>query len=50
MTRVDPLPDNPGTTLGEQRRFAHDHAVKLVERSVWIPDNTPMANMSGAVA
>ena len=44
MTAVEPLPDNPGRTLGEQRRLAHDHVAKLVERIVWIPDDRPITS------
>ena len=35
-TPVDPWFNNPGTTLGEQRRNAHDYVTRLVERAVWI--------------
>ena len=41
-TPVEPLPDNPGTTLGEQRRFVHDYVVKLTERVVWMPNDKPI--------
>ena len=37
-----PLPDNPGRTLGAQRRHAHDYVVKLVERVIWLPDDKPV--------
>ena len=33
---------NPGTTLGEQRKYAHEFAVRLAERVVWIEDRYPM--------
>ena len=33
---------NPGTTLGEQRKYAHEFAVRLAERIVWIEDRYPM--------
>ena len=32
---------NPGTTLGEQRKYAHDFAVRLTERIVWVEDRHP---------
>ena len=38
-TPVDsPYPwfNNPGTTLGEQRRNAHEYVTRLLERAVWI--------------
>lgn len=41
-TPLDPLPTNPGTTLGEQRRYAHDYAVSLLERMVWIDNRWPV--------
>ena len=33
---------NPGTTLGEQRKYAHEFAVRLAGRVVWIEDRYPM--------
>ena len=33
---VNLLLNNPGTTLGERRRNAHDYVTRLVERAVWI--------------
>ncbi|MGI9322898.1 MAG: hypothetical protein ACR2PJ_04870, partial [Pseudomonadales bacterium] len=42
---VTPLPDNPGTTLGEQRRIAHEYAARLAERVVWIPNSTPVESL-----
>ena len=33
---------NPGTTLGEQRKYAHEFAVRLAERIVWIEDRYPL--------
>ena len=41
-TLVEPLRDNPGKTLGEQRRFAHEYVMRLAERVVWIPNETPV--------
>ena len=35
-TLIAPSPGNPGTTLGEQRRNAHEYAISLIERAVWI--------------
>ena len=32
---------NPGTTLGEQRKYAHEFAVRLTERIVWVEDRHP---------
>ena len=32
---------NPGTTLGEQRKYAHEFAVRLAERIVWVEDHHP---------
>ena len=32
---------NPGTTLGEQRKYAHEFAVRLAERIVWVEDRYP---------
>ena len=32
---------NPGTTLGEQRKYAHEFAVRLTERIVWVEDHHP---------
>ena len=36
--RVEPLQDNQGTTLGEQRRNAHEHVLKLASRMFWYPN------------
>ena len=36
---VGPWSDNPGTTLGEQRRNAHEYATRLLERMVWIDNH-----------
>ena len=33
---------NPGTTLGEQRKYAHEFAVRLTERIVWVEDHHPL--------
>ena len=33
---------NPGTTLGEQRKYAHEFAVRLTERIVWVEDRHPL--------
>ena len=33
---------NPGKTLGEQRRNAHEFATRLAERIVWIANNRPL--------
>ncbi len=33
---VNLLLNNPGTTLGEQRRNAHEYTTRLLERAVWI--------------
>ena len=38
-TPIAPLPDNPGKTLGEQRRFTHEYVLKLAERVFWFPDS-----------
>ena len=46
-TVVTALADNPGTTLGAQRRFAHEHAARLVERVVWVPDERPLVSHVG---
>ena len=46
-TPVAPLPDNPGTTLGDQRRFAHEHVLKLAERMFWLPDDQPVLSAVG---
>ena len=35
-TPVAPWFNNPGTTLGEQRRIAHEYVTRLLERAVWI--------------
>ena len=35
-TPVAPWFNNPGTTLGERRRIAHEYVTRLVERAVWI--------------
>ena len=43
-TPVTPIPGNAGTTLGTQRRIAHEFAVKLFERVLWIPDNRPISS------
>ena len=32
---------NPGTTLGEQRKYAHEFAVRLTERIVWVEPRHP---------
>ena len=32
---------NPGTTLGEQRKYAHEFGVRLAERIVWVEDRYP---------
>ena len=32
---------NPGTTLGEQRQYAHEFAVRLTERIVWVEPRHP---------
>ena len=32
---------NPGTTLGEQRKYAHEFSVRLTERIVWVEDHHP---------
>ena len=32
---------NPGTTLGEQRKYAHEFAVRLTERVVWVEPRHP---------
>ena len=33
---------NPGTTLGEQRKYAHEFAVRLTERIVWVEPRHPL--------
>ena len=37
---------NPGTTLGEQRKYAHEFAVRLTERIVWVEDRHPFLQYS----
>ena len=32
---------NPGTTLGEQRKYAHEFAARLTERIVWVEPRHP---------
>ena len=43
-TPVDPWANNPGTTLGEQRRIAHEYAIRLLERAVWIDNRVPLVS------
>ena len=44
-TPVAPLLDNPGRTLGDQRKFVHEHVLKLAERVVWLPDESPIFSL-----
>ena len=43
-TPVAPWFNNPGTTLGEQRRNAHEYAISLIERAVWIDNRVPLVS------
>ena len=43
-TPVAPWFNNPGTTLGEQRRNAHEYAISLIERAVWIDNRVSLVS------
>ena len=43
-TPVAPWFNNPGTTLGERRRIAHDYVTRLLERAVWIDNSVPLVS------
>ena len=43
-TPVAPWFNNPGTTLGERRRIAHEYATRLLERAVWIDNSVPLVS------
>ena len=43
-TPVAPWFNNPGTTLGEQRRIAYEYVTRLVERAVWIDNSVPLVS------